>query len=356
MLARISVWVLETLCVNFISPLLLMVLWKRFDKKTNPLENTELLLFFLGLGPAFTVWIVNLLLLLFPKNNVLFYVFMYLVFFFTLFFITYKDSFSRLCQISKGLREILLGKDYKSKIFIFSILGLSLVWFLSILYIPILGHDMFEYATQGRIFFENKAIVYSKHLFDAKSGFYYVGTHGFSFPIFATWEHLVNSLFNIQSDYFFRSITGYYWILIVSLFGFYLFKKDKQLGLLGILVLLLTPGFAGMFFYYHIDTYRIYFLMTTFILLTKIIRNDAIQYLILYGIYGGIMSNAHSISFIFFAIFNMVYFLFSNKKITHRIYNLLIICLFAFLFGAYHYVLDIFWGTGWIFKENLILL
>ncbi|MBK8949151.1 MAG: hypothetical protein IPM68_09940 [Flavobacteriales bacterium] len=53
-----------------------------------------------------------------------------------------------------------------------------------------MDHDVLEYGVQGRWFLDTLEATYQRLRFDAVSGFYYVGLHGFSFPLLFTWEGL----------------------------------------------------------------------------------------------------------------------------------------------------------------------
>ena len=115
-------------------------------------------------------------------------------------------------------------------------------WIIFVVVNPVAEHDYFEYAIQGKIFFRDAAIPYVPIRYDAISGFCYVGLHGFLLPLFSTLDHFQRFFTGIETDLFFRGITGYYWAMIL-LFQFHFFRSfHVKLAAWANLVLMLTYG------------------------------------------------------------------------------------------------------------------
>lgn len=246
---------------------------------------------------------------------------------------------------------------FKSFPFLFILATLFLLfiftgWSYYITHKNLTEHDVLEYAVQGKVFYETKLISYSAHRIDATSGFYYVGLHGFSFPLQATNERILNSIFQTNTDWFFRSLNSIYGLLI--LFGLFLFGYKRNglwFSLLFVGGLLLSYGFFETIMKYHIDNFRIFFLLATLFLGLKYLKSGDFKLLLFTAIFLGAQANAHSLGCLLAIIFIGILFLFSATPIFQRIKHFLILGVFFLVFGGLHYVLDVTIGTGWIFQE-----
>lgn len=352
MILEVFALIVEIVFINILFSLVLFTIFLTLFKLSLDKVFIFYLLIFLGLGPAISVFILNILLLFLPHLPSFFY-FGFLLF----------TCLSLLLAFKKKIYEVLLfifsqiEKNLKSShviFFGFMTILYCLIWIFYVAEVPILGHDMFEYGTQGKIFYQQKQIAYSQNYYNSNSGFYYVGTHGFSFPLFSTLQNILNNIFHFNKDYYFRSITGYYWGLIAFTYFYLLYKKNFLLATTGVMVLLTTAGFTGMFGYYHIDTYRIFLLMGAFIFLMFALKAQKAPDIVMFGVFSGVASNAHSLNLIFVCIFILTYFIFARIPMRVRLKYATLVVLLTLIFGAYHYLLDIFIGTGWLLKDIII--
>jgi hypothetical protein len=250
--------------------------------------------------------------------------------------------------------NIFSDKRYKVAINVIVLLSaviLIIHWMFNTWRLPIYGHDMVQYAIQGKIFAQDKKIEYKPNLFDEKSYFSYRARHGFSFPLLLTWEHFVGGILGVKQDYYFRSIPGYYWILVVSLVYIWLAKKNKLLSFMWTAIMVLAPGFLRLSISHNIDTFRIFFLSISFIFSLYLVKNGGWKDLILFGIYGGIAMNAHSIGVFLISIFYTVVLIIMRESFKNKILKALILGILLLSFGGLHYLQDIFFGTGWIFTR-----
>ena len=224
-------------------------------------------------------------------------------------------------------------------------------WLIFVIFNPIAEHDFFEYATQARIFAEEQVIRFEKNRFDNSTGFYYVGLHGYLFLLEGTKEFLFNNLFHFSADYFFRAVTGYYWFLIVF-FQYHLFAPlSKRAAVLANLALMLTYGFYLTFITYHIDSYRILLLLFALFWAWHLIKRTDARTLWVCSAIMGLAASAHSLGMMLMCILLGLIFFFLKGSFGTRM-NLSISLLLGFLpFGALHYLLDVFYGTGWLFKD-----
>lgn len=323
--------------INGIFTILIFTLFNKNFK-----DKTLLLLTSLGISPIFTSLITYYLLLLIPHKTSIFYLLIIASFYLLIYLIKRKE----IPETLKIIKNIFLSCN---KYFLAVLLLLIIVWQFTIITIPILGHDTFEYATQGKIFFTNKFIIYQERQFDSTTNFFYVGLHGFGYPLFGTTERFFNDIFSAQKDYYFRSISGYYWILIVLLQYYLLSKKNKILAILATITLITSFGFTIMFAFYHLDTLRIYLLMLSTIYLLKSIDSDNNFNLVLFGIAAGLSAFSHSLNCILSSIQILTFFIF-QKKFGLKFIKTAYIILFFAAFGGIHYLLDTIGGTGWILK------
>lgn len=214
-------------------------------------------------------------------------------------------------------------------------------------------HDTLEYAVQGNVFFKDRCINYSKHRYDKESGFYYVGLHGFSFPLIRTFENMSNKFLN-SNDLFFRSVNSIYGLFIILIIMFVTIEKTSLLyGLIVSSALLLNYGFFENIMKYHLDNYRVFFVILSFYMMYVFLKTNSLHLLPLLSFILGAQGNIHSLGFMISIIQMMVLFFYLIKKFSWRagVKKFLIVGLLAMLFGGVHYLIDITAGTGWIFKD-----
>jgi hypothetical protein len=340
-----------------------------FDRRNN-LSDSQLLLLSLGITPFLISLIIYYLLVLLPHKPAYFY------------FSIISACFlipGYLCRNHKraGIKEIIKGffKDlYKArpeqagimkiqasektiylrpdKLFVLCSLSLFVILGIRQTGSFISGHDMLEYSVQGRYFGEQKNIVYEQYHFNPENDFYYVGLHGYSFPLIRTWEYFFGEmLLKTDTDYLFRNISLYYYLLLF-LFGFTLLSaKPFYIKLLWSVIMYLPLGFSNFMIGPHIDAYRIFMISVSLLLLYKAIEcNHNFMFMLLF-VFTGAQAFIHSLGVFIATIIMLSFFLFVNKKMKDK---LLLTAVFGFillLMGNIHYLLDTFIGTGWIFQS-----
>ncbi|MCB0410756.1 MAG: glycosyltransferase family 39 protein, partial [Flavobacteriales bacterium] len=194
------------------------------------------------------------------------------------------------------------------------------------------------------------AIHYVAHRFNAENNFYFVGLHGFSFPLLSTLERFLDMPFGVEKDLYLRSITGYYGLLILMLVFHVLQRFNFLLGFIAAICLFLTSGFFITVREFHIDTYRIFFSVFAILAYIRISNERNYFYLTIIGMLFGIAAFIHSISvFICFA-FLLAFFAFSRERINIKILYSIYLFITMIVFGLLHYILDVTMGTGWLLQ------
>lgn len=335
-------------------------------------SKSELLIYSLGLGPAITSLLIYFLLVLIPGQGDLFYFLVILAVFSSLALynrkywkeiLKYSDKLKNrvrsFWKISFKKEQLQKAWTFQNNLIPVRLVCLLFVFtgFLTMLYstvvTPIIGHDLLEYAIQSDIFYLSKSIDYSPHRFDPNSGFYYVGLHGFSFPLLSTWESIFDGVFtSTYSDLYFKSLTGYYTTLTMLLAFIWLRKVNSLLSIFSSFALISSYGFFVQAMSFHLDTYRIFMFSCAFIFTLYTIEKVGWFNLICMGVFTGLSAFTHSLG-VFLAVFACftLFVMLKNVTLLERFKYLVLVVLIILLFGGVHYVLDIVNGTGWIFKE-----
>ncbi len=344
-------WHLKIILFFFIGGFILFNLFlHKYYSSTQVSTILILFLLMMGLSPYLSTLILYYSLLLVPHHSDGFYLFLVFLTYLIIYVYIYINISIR--NVWKIFVETINKKIYQVVIIILLFMFFSYGWTYYISIKPITEHDTLEYAIQGKVFHEQKIIRYDSHRYDKNSGFYYVGLHGFSFPLLATLERMTNHFLN-SKDYFFRSINSMYGILILLVFFLYSYEKtDLKYALIMSISLLFTYGFFETIMKYHIDNFRLFFLISSVYILVQFF--DCIKekgHLHLLGVFLGAQSNAHSLCFMLACILLFSLFLFLPFVLRDRIKIVSYLFLIMLIYGGFHYILDIFFGTGWIFKE-----
>lgn len=312
-----------------------------------------------GLVPYLISWVLNIFLLVTPNKPSYFYVLVLVllgIFLLSIMFI----------KLKKIIMNYLLDDKNKLKIFLFSnkflLLGFLILflhvfvgWIFYISKKSLSEHDTLEYATLGKIFYQIKTIHYQKVPYFDNNGFYYVGLHGFSFPLLQTFELISNEVFMDSKNLFFRSINSIYGGLILMLGFLFLWEKVSFVYAFVYLILITSVySFFETIMKYHIDNFRVFFILSCCYYILDLFRKNLIlnfKHIGLLGLFLGAMANTHSLGFMLTFFILIGIFLTIQEKFFIKLKVITLITLMMMLFGGYHYIIDIFWGTGWIFQE-----
>jgi hypothetical protein len=216
---------------------------------------------------------------------------------------------------------------------------------------PLADHDILEYGTQGRIFLRDMAIRYEAHHFDQATGFYYVGLHGFAFPLLFTWEGLIGQLIGSWSDVWVRLLTPYYAWLTVSFLWAVLRGYGPWVGLWVSALFALTLGFIYLNTIYHVDPFRLFLFTAAFSLFMVAMRDPQRIGVVLWGVAMGAHAMTHSLGMILAPFMLASFLFFALGGMKQRIESTVLATGCFLVAGGLHYVVDILFGTGWLFKD-----
>lgn len=332
--------------------------------KNKVISDFKLFLLSLGFGPSLTAVILYYLLFLFPYRSDGFY-FNAVLMFYLLILIATLFLIIRQNDLRQKINRLLTGnifqffrREYKWNIFIRIIIVFGL--FLSVcptivsyskgyLLKPLIGHDALAYGTEGKIYYEEKTLTHKYNKEYPRTGFNNFSRHSPLFPLLLTWEKIVGSKIGSDTDFYFKSLSPFYGILIVIFVFSVLSTKSVYLALFGSISLFSSFIFYKFFFIYHIDLFRIFFLSTAFIFLGSSIDTKDRMQIILFCITLGFSAASHSIGAIVSILSALTFILFYKDQIVARVkYSICVIFSF-FTFGGFHYFYDTIWGAGWIF-------
>ena len=303
-----------------------------------------------GIGASLSVVVTTLLLyyslMLVPSHSDLFYFILISLAWVVLGIFSFKELKENIFYAIKVIQK-------RSLLSFLIFIGAFLFFVILCLYIdkrPMTEHDTFEYAVQGRIFYKEKLIAYSLHRFNDANNFYYVGLHGFSFPLILTWENIAN--FNVKfTNYFFKAISGWYAGILLLLSFFILKKIDLISGIVGVLAIAFVYGFFIAAIKFHIDTFRIFLMVSSVYLMMKYLLTNQNSFLWMSAVICGLHTFVHSSGVFLSGALFLSAFLFSPEKVSYKIKLFTIATIIFILFGGIHYVLEVTIGTKWIFKN-----
>ncbi|GEM_PF-1177276 len=219
---------------------------------------------------------------------------------------------------------------------------------------PLTGHDVLEYALLANTFVDWLDIDYEVHIVNEQTGFYFLGLHGYGFPLLGFWEKAVNSVFEVRGDYFFRAATGYYSFLTVMMVYYFLKRQfNLKVAMVSLAMLFSSYAFYLMVREYHIDALRMFTLLGSWLLLFYAWKSQNRYTMWILGAALGICSFVHSINFMISCFVFLALVLFLEGTMSERLKKLAGCALTFILFGAIHYLLDLAIGSGWILKDFL---
>lgn len=244
-----------------------------------------------------------------------------------------------------------LRYDRSMWLFALCTLGFFVLAVVKLLTAPLTEHDILEYAVQGHVFLRDMAITYQPHHYDAATGFYYVGLHGFTFPLLFTWEGLVWPDAWTLSNPWVRVLTPFYAWLTVALGWGLMRRVGKWFAVWFVLALGGAMGFFFLGTVYHLDAMRIFLFAGSVVLLIQAVRDPRPAIIGLLGVVCAAGAGVHSLSAILACMVCLVLMALMEGSMMRRLGAALCFGLAFLLAGGIHYPVDVFLGTGWIFKD-----
>ncbi|MCP5049219.1 MAG: hypothetical protein GY940_18765 [bacterium] len=359
-----SLFYLKFFITNILFSLLIGALVVRFSQgKTDREYSTfELVLYSLGLGPMVTVLLLYYLLLLVPKQKTA----VYLAVVFLIYLLCAIFARKGFVIIWKGITGVIARarkeRDVKT-ISYWCLIVLLLLTFLwgytgTVKHNRLEGHDALIYGNFGKIYYQQKKITYAKVMLPTPNGFLFKGSPKPAFSLLYTWELMLNTK-TIQKtlyfDTYFRSISGYYGLLIIAVSFLWLFRRNRYLALLGIFLMVSGFHFYIMLIDHHLDSFRIFFLLVSWIWLAYSIKQKDWFSFSLLALFSGFAAFAHVIGLVVALINGLAFFIFYEDSLKQRSIITALFIVIVLALGSFHYVLEALYGSKAGFLNYLSL-
>lgn len=308
-----------------------------FSRFFNYEENNSLkpLIYALGISPVFSLLVLYYSMLIFKGLHPFFYVFIF-------YFSPYLLFIIKLNTIR------LHFPDWK---YLAGIISFFVLVFFYASRKALTEHDTLEYALQGKHFFNYLSVYYTSFPFHEENGFYYIGLHGFAFPLIYTWELMINQLFHSDSILLFKAVNSVYALLLLLLVFTELRKFGLKYAIAATFILALTSGFIFNALQFHLEMIRQFLFLAFVMFFINALTQHFFSALLVFSAIAGLQSTIHSIgaiaAAIALAIVILKLFITNSDK---KLYHSLLATVFLIVFGWIHYILDILIGTGWILK------
>jgi hypothetical protein len=357
-----GIFVLKFFLTNIVFSLIIGALMIRFNKSGSG-TVPELLLYSLGMGPVVTVLMLYYQFLIIPGHSNGFYLASVCLVFGGLTVLAAPGFKTIGRHLKTGLKrfnfrqnpapaaEIL--KTVLYWVLIFSLLAGFLVLYMgNTLQTPLEHHDALIYGNLGKYYYQHKQVKYERVMSPAGRGFVFQGSQKPSFSLLLTWEMMLNPETvrgKPEFDMYFRSISGYYGLLLLAITFLWLYRKNRYLALLGVLVQLAALRFLSMLVDYHLDSYRIFFLLLSWIFMAKALESPHRFSHIMFGLLSGFAAFTHLIGLAAASINLTAYLLFVNARMKTRLLGTGAQVLLVLLGGGIHYLLELFFGAAFGF-------
>jgi hypothetical protein len=215
---------------------------------------------------------------------------------------------------------------------------------------PLSEHDTFEYMFLGKQLALKKQLLLSNYRFDASSGSFFVGLHGLLYPLLFTGQVFFNQIMQVDSEWWFKSLSGLYTILFIAMFTSYLKIINQRLMVFGLCLLLTTYAMVFSMLQFHLEMIRLFLFVSVLYVSISFIKAPKNQ-LGLLGLVLGLQAGIHFIGLIISLLVFVFVFFFMQQSLIKRTKMLgmpFIIFLFA---GALHYFLEYLFGDGYWWQK-----
>jgi hypothetical protein len=220
------------------------------------------------------------------------------------------------------------------------------VYFTKIIHQPLRDYDILDYAISGGMLFDDKSLrpIWTETF--SPRGYLYKILHAPSFSLLFTWEQITNTLWQIKSDLYFKSISVYYALLILLVQYYWVAKQNKALAIVSSIALLSGLSFYKSLLRPHIDTYRIFFIAMSYIWLAYSVKNPRLLAVLLFGIFSGFAAFTHRIGLIVALLNCFVFCVMLECSVRKRLALGGAVLSLILIFGGGHYSIDLFLGQG----------
>jgi hypothetical protein len=325
----------------------------------------EILLYSLGFGPIGTSLLLYYLLLIMPHRTNVFYISVVFGAFLLLFVLGRRQWTRTFTEIKSNFKKTFnkYQESNPSAKLEYGIFVIVLFVFLSVfifillnyhLRLPIYESDTLKYAEMGKICFQEKSLEYKWALYDRIGSASPRFNSAPSYALILTWEKMTGWLFKADQDIYFKMVSAYFSLLILAIMIFWLAKRNKILALLGAFAFLSGFSFFITLFQFHLDSFRIYFIIISWIFLSYAVDRDDRLSFVLFGLSSGLAAYAHTSGAIVALINVLIYMFFIKGPLKSKISKTCFLLIIIFFFGFIHYILDVFWGGGWIIFHRAV--
>jgi hypothetical protein len=300
----------------------------------------------LGIAPLLMSGMLYFLLMLLPNQSGIIYFAICL-----LLFISFNIYFKKNHQIPLNRlypAHLSFSKTDKS----FTIL-LIFFFFLSLAYSawrPLSEHDTFEYMFLGKQLALKKQLLISNYRFDEKTGSFFVGLHGLLYPLLFSWQVFLTKIIQADSEWWFKSLSGFYSTLFIAMFIGYLKIISQRLILIGLCLLFTSYAMVFSMLQFHLEMIRLFLFIAVLYITVSYIKSPNKQ-LNLLGLLLGLQAGIHFIGLVISLLVFLLVFFFLQQSLIKRV-KMLGIPFIIFLFaGAFHYLLEYLFGDGYWWQK-----
>ncbi|MFN7846157.1 MAG: hypothetical protein ACK5P4_02955 [Bacteroidota bacterium] len=299
----------------------------------------------LGIAPLLMSSLLYLMLLFLPGQSTVIYL---LIAFSVL--IGHMIFFRKKFNIAYAASKYPITFDKTEKI----LASLLLVFFVCTLayshWRPLSEHDTFEYMFLGKQLALEKQLIISKYRYNEASGSYFIGLHGLLYPVLFTWQSMFNQLMHTDSEWWFKSLSGYYSMLFLSVFILYLKSINPKWLVLGLCMLLSSFAMVFSILQFHLEMIRMFLFLAVVYMSITYIESPRNQINIL-GILLGLQAGVHFIGLVISIISLGLLFFFIQQTYAMRFKMLMKQSIIFILCGSIHYILEYFMGDGYWWQK-----
>jgi hypothetical protein len=300
----------------------------------------------LGIAPLLMSGMLYFLLTLLPKQSVV--VYFLICFVILLCFNLYFKKQNQLSSSRFHLKNISFNHNEKTiSVIIFFVFLLSLAYSA---WRPLTEHDTFEYMFLGKQLAIKKLLSISNYRFDETSGSFFVGLHGLLYPLLFTWQVFLNQFMHIDSEWWFKSLSGYYTVLFIAMFSGFIKTINHKLILFGLGLLFTSYAMVFSMLQFHLEMIRLFLFVAVLSIVISFLNAPKNQLNIL-GLVLGLQAGIHFIGLVISILGFVLIFFFLKQSFINRI-KMLGIPFIIFLFaGALHYLLEYLLGDGYWWQK-----
>jgi hypothetical protein len=296
----------------------------------------------LGIAPLLMSALLYYLLILLPQQSIVFYFAVSLGCLISFSFLFHKIKTATLNQLQLKIKSL----NGTEKIISCLLLFLFLCSLGYSFWRPLSEHDTFEYMFLGKQLALKKQLLISNYRFDENSGSFFVGLHGLLYPLLFTWQVFINQIMHVDSEWWFKSLSGFYTLLFIAMFAGFIKTINQKLILFALALIFSTYAIVFSMLQFHLEMIRLFLFVAALYLLVSYIKSAKNQ-LKLLGLVLGLQASIHFIGMVISIISFGLLFLFMQNSFFKRV-KVLSVPFIIFIFaGLLHYILEYWLGDGY---------